>query len=633
MANINSINATTTNLRAKTGMGGLVSGMDIDELVFNMTANSRNKVTKQQQNIQKLEWKQAGYRTTANALKEFQSKYLDVLSPTNFNSAGFFNTVKATSSSSAVSVSPTALSGEGTITIDSIAQLATKQITQSSSSVTKALSGDLSTTDMTALLAEISGKSIGLQLDGSLKTITFDSAFVDSLGANPTQEGFAVALQTAVDNAFSVKNESERVLNVSLNEGNFSFTAAGSQLTIRSIGGDEDALSTLGLTANQSNVLTTSRSIESLAFATELEPVDTFKFTINAVEFEFNKTDSLITVMNQINSSDAKVTLSYSSVTDKFALIANDQGVGENIVIKQTEGNLMSTFGLTEDAGAAVEYGKNAIIFYNGTKITRTSNRFKVDGFDFELLNETAVGEDPITITMKSTSDALKEPIKQFVEDYNSMIDLINGLVKEKVFSDYPPLTDEQKEDMTETQIKSWEKKAKSGLLRNDQALVSITSKMHSAIIGRISASGMSLHQMGISSAGYTENGKLKIDEAKLSKALKDKPFEIRELFASDNGISKKLNNIITDSIRTSGPKGTRGRLIEIAGLDLTASDTDNNISKTITRANKAIDGLRTRLTKEETRLWRQFTTMETVLQQLNTQSSMISQFYTGTGQ
>jgi flagellar hook-associated protein 2 len=519
------------------------------------------------------------------------------------------------------------------VTIGSITQLATKQTAQSSVPVTKDLSGTLSTTDMTALLEDISGQTIGLQLDGALKTLTFDSTFIDSLGSEPTQADFAAAFQTAVDSAFGIKDVNDRVIDVSVNEGILSFTAAGSHLTIRAIGGDAEILEDLGLVADRSNVLSTSKSIGDLGFETALEPLDTFQFTINSVAFEFSKSDSLATVMNQINASDANVTISYSSVTDKFSMTANNQGVGENIIIEETAGNLMTAFGLTSDAGAEVEYGKNAVFFYNGTKITRTSNRFQIDGIDFELLNATEVGADPITVTMKADSEALKEPITQFVQDYNAMIDLINGLVKEKVFTDYPPLTEEQKEEMSETQISSWEEKAKSGLLRGDRALISIASRLHTAIISPIETNGISLNELGITSAGYTENGKLKIDEAKLSKALAEKSFEIRELFASDGGISTKLNNIITDAIRTTGPKGTRGTLTEIAGVGLTTSDTENNITASITRTNKTIDSLNTRLTKEETRLWRQFTTMETVLQQLNSQSSIISQFYTGSGQ
>ncbi|PKM48753.1 MAG: hypothetical protein CVV01_01880 [Firmicutes bacterium HGW-Firmicutes-6] len=627
MSTTSSISSAT--LSATTGIGGLVSGMDTDELVYNMTSSTRNKIAKQQQKVDKLEWKQTAYRSVAQGLKEFQSKYLNFLSSSNFRSTGFFNTVEASASSSAVSVSTTDSSIEGTVCINAIEQLATKQTTQSSASVTKALSGSLSSTDMDTLLADISGQTMGLQLDGTLKTITFDSTFIDSLGSGASQADFAAAFQTAVDSAFGIKDVSDRVINVSVNEGILSFTAAGSQLTVKSIGGDDEIMSDLGLIASQSNFLSSTKGIDTLGFASSLDSLDTFKFTINSVAFEINKTDSLSAVISKINSSEANVTLSYSSISDKFTLTSNNQGVGENIIIEETEGNLMSAFGLTSGSGATVEYGKNAILYYNGTKITRPSNLFQIDGNDFELLSTTEAGADPINITMKSDSSTLLAPIKQFVEDYNAMITLVNGLVKETVNSDYAPLTDEQKEEMTDKQISDWEEKAKSGILRGDQSLLRIASNLHSAILSTVEESGISLYDLGITSAGYTENGKLQIDEDKLTKALKEKPLEIQKLFASDKGISTKLNTIITDAIRTSGPKGTRGTLTEIAGISLTSSATENNITDTLTWTKDFIDDLNTLLTKEESRYWSQFTAMETVLQQLNSQSSIISQFYT----
>ncbi|HVI42111.1 MAG TPA: flagellar filament capping protein FliD, partial [Anaerovoracaceae bacterium] len=83
-------------------------------------------------------------------------------------------------------------------------------------------------------------------------------------------------------------------------------------------------------------------------------------------------------------------------------------------------------------------------------------------------------------------------------------------------------------------------------------------------------------------------------------------------------------------AIRTSGVQGTRGSLVEAAGVESTRSDTENNITDTITRTNKTILTLQDRLTGEETRLWNRFTAMEQAIQQLNNQSSMLTQFSSG---
>jgi flagellar hook-associated protein 2 len=137
----------------------------------------------------------------------------------------------------------------------------------------------------------------------------------------------------------------------------------------------------------------------------------------------------------------------------------------------------------------------------------------------------------------------------------------------------------------------------------------------------------VSLSTFGITSAGYNENGKLKLDEDKLQKALAANPQGFQNLFTAEKGLSNTLNGLITEAIKTSGPKGTRGYLTEMAGVSSTLSDTQNSLADKIKASNDMIRKLKDRLEKEETRLWSRFTAMEKAIQQLNNQSSYISQF------
>ncbi|MGI6734262.1 MAG: flagellar filament capping protein FliD [Anaerovoracaceae bacterium] len=634
MASINSL----SSLSAKTGIGGLVSGMNIDELVESLTIASRERILKQQQTVQKLQWKQTAYRSVIKALSEFQSSYLDLLSSTNFRSTSFFNTVKATSSSSAVSVTTTSLATEGTITIDAITQLATSQKITSTQSASKALSGTLASetpgtltgSDIAQLLESLEGKSISLTLDGKVKTLTFDSEFISSVNGEggPTAATLANAFQTAVDKAFGVINPQDRVIHVAVTGDQLSFTADGSQLTVKAVGGDEETLQALGLTNGQSNRISTRSSLGDVSFARELAEVDTFKFTINSVEFEFDKSETLESIIRKINSSNAGVTLSYSSISDTFTMVAKETGAGENIRIEETQGNLMEALGLTPDSGASVVYGKNALLTVNGKEIVRSSNDINIDGVNIQLHKTTEADADPITITLKNDSTALMEPIKKFVEDYNALVDLINGLTKEAVYSDYQPLSEEQKSEMTEKQIEQWEEKAKSGILRGDRILIGIASKLQTAMMGAAKSGGITLYEMGITSAGYQENGKLKIDENKLAEALRTRGNEIADLFTTaETGLAHRINDIIDSAIRKTGPEEQRGSLVKMAGIEATTSDMRNSITQTIERTNKLIDAMKKRLTDEETRLWRKFTAMETAIQRLNVQSLMLMQF------
>ena len=315
MASVNSSTSTNSLLTAKTGIGGLVSGMDIDELVANLSATSRQKIIKQQQNVQRLEWKQTSYRSVTSALKEFQGKYLDVLSPTNFRSTSLFNIVKAASSSDAVSVTATGSASKGSITINSITQLASAQTVKSADTVSKELASTVSFSTIASNLPSLKDKSIGVTLDGRLKTITFDQAFIDAAGVDGVN--LQTALQSAVNDAFGTTELGAPLISVSSAGDKLSFAAEGSTIKISALGDDTETLTALGFTSGQSSKLNTSAALNSLGLVTGLSGSD-FTFQINGENFTFKSTDSLSKVIEKINTSKAGVTLNYSAISDKF---------------------------------------------------------------------------------------------------------------------------------------------------------------------------------------------------------------------------------------------------------------------------------------------------------------------------
>lgn len=618
--------STTSLLSAKTGMGGLVSGMDIDELVSSLTTTSREKILKQEQNIQKFQWKQESYRTISSALKEFQTKYFDLLSKTNLRSPAFFKTVASTATSDAVSVSASASATAGTMVINSITQLATSQKVTTKNPASRELVGTAALTSVSDLRTSLEDKSILMNLDGQARTITLDKAFFDGLGGAPTTGDFTTALQQKIDSSFGVSGAADRVIQVGLSGDKLSFTAAGSTLTLSGVGSDTTALDALGFTNGQSNKLRLSSALKDLSLATPLELASgAHQFKINGVEFSFSKDETLSAVINRINASDAGVTLSYSSITDKFTMTAKATGSGDRINVSETNGNFLSALGLMGD-NSVKEEGTNAILTINGQNVVRTSNTINIDGIDLTLNKTTGVGDPPITVNTVSDTSQLMDPVKKFVEDYNTLIESLNKAVKETVYRDFPPLSDTQKEEMSEEQIKKWEEKARSGMLRGDALVRGLASKLQEAMAA-VSVNGVSLSTFGITSAGYNENGKLKLDEDKLQKALAANPQGFQNLFTAEKGLSNTLNGLITDAIKTNGPKGTRGYLTEMAGVSSTLSDTQNSLADKIKASNDMIRKLKDRLEKEETRLWSRFTAMEKAIQQLNNQSAYISQF------
>lgn len=621
-----SSSTSSYSLLAKTGIGGLVSGMDTDELVYNLTSSTRTKIAKQGQAKQTLEWKQAAYQSVTTAAKDFQSKYFDVLSDTYLGSSKFFNNVTATSSSTAVTATASSAASTGTMTINSIKQLATKESIKSGAAVSSALTGSYST-DYATLASTLSGSSIGLTLDGTLRSITFDSDFVSAVTADPTASGFAGAFQSLVDTAFGATGADDRVISVSAASGSISLAAAGSRLTVSSIDDtNTTALTALGFTSGQSNVLSTSTALSGLSLTKALSTTDdTYKFTINKVDFEFASTASVSDVISKINASDAGVTLSYSAITDKFTMSSDTEGAGQNIVMSESQGNLLSAFGLTDSAVTTA--GKNAILTVDGTQINRSSNNVTIDGVTLKL---TATADTASTITLTTDPSSLADTMKSFVTDYNSMITLVNSLVDEEKDADYDPLTDEQKKDMTDDQIAEWNKKAEVGILQGDSTLRTMASKISSLLYTKVSDNGATLYDMGITSAGYNEKGKLTVDTDKLKAALTSSIGNISELFTADNGISKSFDTLIDSYAKTSGTQGTRGILVELAGVADTTSASQNSIYDQLQKISDTTDDLNDKLSNEEDKYWKKFTAMETALSNLNSQSSMITSFSSG---
>ncbi|OFV71669.1 flagellar filament capping protein FliD [Acetobacterium wieringae] len=625
---VNSSTSALSSLSAKTGMAGLVSGLDTDSLVESLTSASRSKIAKSQQKVQTMEWKQAAYRNVSKTLKEFQSKYLDVLSTTNFRSASFYNTIKSSSASTKISVSSTSAASAGNITINKITQLATNQTVTGTDPATKPLSGS-GAVEIGNLLAglETESKSFLLKMDGQVRTITLDAAFktaVEQPGVSI--QSFEAALQTKIDDAFGKKSNGDPLIKVSMSAGGvLDLKASGSQLTVNALNNDNVTLGKLKLSDGQTDRISTTKTLADIASSLEIPLTgDEFNFSINGKQFNFKSTDSLSAVISKVNTSDAGVTMAYSSITDKFTLTSKVSGAGDNIKVTETPGGLMESLGLA-GAGAKKTDGLNAELIVNNQSIVRTSNSIEVDGVKIELLEKS---EEAITINSKADANNLKDTIKNFVTDYNNMIEMMNKLVKENADSNFPPLTEDQKADMSEKEIENWEKKAKVGLLQNDSILKGIASKMQSMIYGSAVSGGISLNDLGITSAGYSENGKLKIDEAKLTTALETKGSAIQELFTTEKtGIAQQLNEIINTAAKTSGSKGSRGSLIEMAGYESTLSNTENSITESITKTNKSITSLKTKLKTEETYYWNKFSALETALQQLNTQSSMITSF------
>jgi flagellar hook-associated protein 2 len=404
----------------------------------------------------------------------------------------------------------------------------------------------------------------------------------------------------------------------------------------------------LGVKAGESNRLNLESSIQEsgLKGLADLNTNESFKD--GKMELVINKdtntaitvyeTDSIKTIMNKINSSDAGVKVSYLSGSDKFMFESTVAGASGKISLSDTAKTLFSD-NIEGNKGFKEEEGKDAKIsvkYGNGEPqdLVRGSNSFNLEGLNITINGKFDGSADPVTLTSKTNSDKIVSTITDMIKDYNEIIQLVSDQSSKKPNRDYSPLTDEQKESMSEDQIKKWEDKAKVGVLFNDTELRSLSDSLR-FVFDAGSDEKAKLSSYGIStSSDYTEKGKLVFDETKFRAALETNAEDIKKLFTKKadtstgerDGFMAKLTSITNKFASTSG--AVKGILIEKAGSTYApTSVTTNSLQKSIDSIDVYIKKLQAQLKTETDRYVKQFTNLENVIAQMNSQSSTLSSF------
>ena len=362
-------------------------------------------------------------------------------------------------------------------------------------------------------------------------------------------------------------------------------------------------------------------------------------------------------MIDKINTNkDVGVKASYLSSTNQFVLISSETGSGREIKL---EGASADIFGAVKDADGNYtdgnfEMGKNAqvlVSYGNGisTMIESSSNTFDLEGLRVTVSQEFGnVTQDTsgvwnsdrskaVTFSAKADVDGVTETVKKFIEEYNEMIKEINTQVTTRPDKAYGPLSEEQKDEMSEKSIENWEKKAKQGLLYNDATMRALSLDMQ-GVLTNLMANGANykdLEEMGITiSDDYLDGGTITFDEAKFKAAMTSDPEKVSNVFTGGGDIKKGLASIIEDTLTPYATKyanrngNSYGRLIEEAGSEkIPLSIMNNQIYKDLKEMQSVLDTLNARLASEQDRYISQFTTMETLINQMNSQASYLAQF------
>jgi len=401
------------------------------------------------------------------------------------------------------------------------------------------------------------------------------------------------------------------------------------------------------------------------------------ELTINGVTIgQYNEDTALETVLNDINSNtEAGVSVSFSKTTNQFVFTAKETGEGGRIDIGAGLGETL--FGQIDykDDGSTIlgdtqkssyTAGKDAIFHatINGKNmaLSRSSNTFDLDGMsitlngtfnkgsatDTPILGSQLKGLDPdkdttifdlngddVTFSSKTDTDKIIDVVKTMVEDYNAIVSEVK-----KAYSDMPleksdgsrykPLTDEDKADMTESEIKAYEEKAKTGILFMDRDLSSLYSALRSAVAPG-GSDGSFLRSIGIKTSYEDGLTTLSLDENALREALEQNPDQVKDAFtkskengAASDGLMASIQKVTDRYAATTG--ATKGILIEKAGSKYSPSAAlKNTLLEQMKDIDKQVDKWQAKMSDKVDYYTNKFTQLEMLIAQMNSQSSSLA--------
>ena len=500
----------------------------------------------------------------------------------------------------------------------------------------------------------LKGKSISVSYGGQTKNIELigDKEEISDFDA------FTKSLQNKLNKAFgsgklTVGEDDEHRLTFTIPKDSTAkdSTATDNKQTLQISADSKELQNALGITSTQSNKISTGSSLWENRAKLGLEKYTKYKtkeelnnalenFTVNGTKIEGITADTtvseLLTAIN--NNKDAGVTAIYLDSANKFVLSSNEKGDHREISLgakpEDTTDAAHLIFGGVSTDGSDGEMS----ILYNGvqTTITSSSNTFSIDGLDIRATNTfntgSATAEGGVSFTASADTEKVTETVKKFIEAYNAMIDEVRTQATTRPDSNYKPLTDDQKNEMNETSIKNWEDKAKEGILYNSSALKDLDNATQ-GIFSSMMMNGVSyddLEKIGISfSDDYTAGGKIVFDEEKFKTAMDSDPEKVSDLFTGTHGIVNTIDSTLsTYATRYASKNGNSyGVLIEEAGSEkLSLTLTNNSIYKELKDMQETITNLQSQLSTEQDRYISQFTQMERLINQMNSQSSYLSQ-------
>lgn len=378
----------------------------------------------------------------------------------------------------------------------------------------------------------------------------------------------------------------------------------------------------------------------------------------NGLNASFDENNGRLFVSSKDTGKAADFTISASTTkkipkTDDDGNLVKDKDgnvVMEEIKMSDDESasskKLLGLLGLdtvnnTYDNQAVKIDGRNAVISLNGVKYTNTTNDFAINGLNVSVTGVTDDVTDPenvdlstlddstaITITTTTDSQGIYDKVKDFLTEYNNIINEITKLYNADSAGSYEPLTDDEKDKMSDTEIEKWETKIKDSLLRRDTSLGTILNSMVTAMSSPITIDGKdySLSSFGIQTLGYLNAAK---NEQNAYHIDGDEDDE------NTSGNKDKLMDAITKNPDTviDFMKQLSTNLYKAMDQQMQSSSlrsrykiyNDKELDKEYSNLTKTIKQWESKVSDKEDYYYKKFSNMETALSKLQSQTSSLS--------
>lgn len=668
---------------------GLATGMDIDQIIKDTMSPYRIKIQQQKQQKDILEIKQQLYRDVINESRELYNKYFDVAKTDSLLFSKNWSTVKFTSSNENVltvtggsDVKPgnytvtgnTATAAKAIVTegLDSGNSLVIngKEFTlqgDTAKARVENLNKELQTAGMNVSVrySDFAGTEAGNQSGfifestvlGKDSTFTIGGTVPTPVGTQDPGENATAATVTGfkvqdlkdasgqinidgeivtIDiSTINVNDDIEKLLQSKLSEkkltaeiddsGNitFSSTVLGKDVTdpkieINSRTGSFNPGIDATYTTNTfiiSDINNNTISINGKAFKVDFSQAESGK----EEEYLNNLLKEQNVTATAVIGADNKITL-----TSKIAGEAGKVDIG----ILDTSSSDIKMPSQGTDAEIVVKDDKGGVYTHSGT-----SNTVILDGMTFKFTGE--IPSEGISVNGKNDVTAVKDKVVNFINDYNKLMEKLNTLTTEKRNKNYMPLTDEQKKELSESEIKLWDEKVKQGQLYKDSDVSRIANTMKSAMRGLVDGVDGNLEKFGIKPvADYqgSKNGTFAIDETKLTETLENNSEEIMKFFTSvppevegmseqekfnKTGVAQRLKSILYNETVT-----VSSSLIKKAGIEGSASISNNELTKSIGKYERKMEDMEKDFIRREQQLYSKWATVESMMNKLNSQQS-----------